>query len=116
MTFTALQNWAKCLAIAVAWSIACLASAQAGSATLPASVGLPETEQSSEPFGLATSPLPAGDLVRKWLNVESRLDDEGVQLALCQADRQGCESTAALQFLAVIDNAAAHDVRVRPGD
>src|SRR5262245_9980891 len=60
-----------------------------------------------EPFGLATSILSEGGLRDKWLSVQRRLADELVQLALCEGDREGCVSPAALKFLAVIDDAKA---------
>ena len=50
----------------------------------------------AEPFGLAASFLPSGGLRDKWLGVQRRLDDEMVQLALCEGDRDGCVSPATL--------------------
>src|SRR5260370_17487703 len=60
-------------------------------------------QKSAEPFGLAASALSDGGLRQKWLGVQRRLDDEMVQLALCEGDRDGCVSPAALQFPAIID-------------
>ncbi len=37
-------------------------------------------------------PSPSGGLRDKWLGVQRRLDDEMVQLALCEGDRDGCAS------------------------
>ena len=51
--------------------------------------------QSAEPFGLAASALPGGGLRDKWIAVQRRLDDEMVQLALCEGDRDNCASAAA---------------------
>jgi predicted transglutaminase-like cysteine proteinase len=55
-------------------------------------------------------------LREKWLGVERKLDDERVQLALCDGDREHCVSPAALQLLAIVDNARARDGRARLGE
>jgi len=73
-------------------------------------------ERSGEPFGLSASPLSAGALREKWLTLEHRLDDERVQLALCDGDRERCASEAALQFLAIVDAARERDGRARLGE
>ena len=73
-------------------------------------------ERSAEPFGLAASILPAGGLRDKWLAVQRRLDDEMVQLALCEGDRDGCASTAALKFLDIVDAGQAREGRARLGE
>jgi predicted transglutaminase-like cysteine proteinase len=73
-------------------------------------------QRSAEPFGLAASPLGGGGLYEKWLGVQRRLDDELVQLALCDGDRDGCVSPAALKFLAIIDAAKLRDGRARLGE
>ena len=71
---------------------------------------------SNEPFGLQASKLFAGGIGDKWRAVERRLDDERVQLALCDGDRDRCVSPAALQFLAIVDNARAREGRARLGE
>jgi predicted transglutaminase-like cysteine proteinase len=70
----------------------------------------------AEPFGLAASPLPGGGLRDKWLAMQRRLDDEMVQLALCEGDRDGCASAAALKFLDIVDGARAREGRARLGE
>jgi predicted transglutaminase-like cysteine proteinase len=72
--------------------------------------------RSREPFGLSASPLSWGGLREKWLGVERKLDDERVQLALCDGDRDRCVSPAALQLLAIVDNARAREGRARLGE
>ena len=52
----------------------------------------------------------------KWLGVQHRLDDEMVQLALCEGDRENCVSPAALQFLAIVDTAKTREGRARLGE
>jgi predicted transglutaminase-like cysteine proteinase len=74
------------------------------------------TEPSAEPFGLAAALLPGGGLHDKWLGVQRRLDDEMVQLALCEGDRDGCASPAALKFLDIVDAARAREGRARLGE
>jgi predicted transglutaminase-like cysteine proteinase len=72
--------------------------------------------KSAEPFGLATTILSGGGLRDKWLTVQRRLEDELVQLALCEGDRERCVSPAALKFLAIVDAAKARDGRARLGE
>ena len=69
----------------------------------------------AEPFALPATLLSEGGLRDKWLGVEHKLDDERVQLALCDGDRERCVSPAALQLLAIVDVARAHDGRARLG-
>ncbi|MBR0691972.1 transglutaminase-like cysteine peptidase [Bradyrhizobium lablabi] len=73
-------------------------------------------KSSAEPFGLPTALLSAGGLRDKWLGVLRRLDDELVQLAICEGDREGCVSPEALRFLAIVDHARARDGRARLGE
>ena len=72
-------------------------------------------EKSAEPFGLFVSPMTSGGLREKWLGVQRRLEDEMVQLALCEGDREGCASPAALQFLDIVDAAKGREGRARLG-
>jgi predicted transglutaminase-like cysteine proteinase len=72
--------------------------------------------KSAEPFGRFATILSTGGLREKWLGVERKLDDERVQLALCDGDRDRCVSPAALQFLAIVDTAKAREGRARLGE
>ena len=72
--------------------------------------------QSPEPFGLVASSLPSGGLLDKWTSVQHQLDDEMVQLALCEGDRDGCVSPAALKFLDIVDAARSREGRARLGE
>jgi predicted transglutaminase-like cysteine proteinase len=85
-----------------------------------AALNSPETsdpvERSAEPFGLLASQLSGGGLREKWLGVQRRLDDERVQLALCEGDPDRCASPAALQFLAIVETARAREGRARLGE
>jgi predicted transglutaminase-like cysteine proteinase len=73
-------------------------------------------QRSAEPFALAASSLTSGGLHDKWLGVQHRLDDEMVQLALCEGDRDGCVSPAALKFLDIVDVARSREGRARLGE
>src|ERR1700737_2131848 len=86
----------------------------AGTLVSPGSAAV--VKKSAEPFGLFASVLSGGGLWGKWLEVERKLDDERVQLALCDGDRERCVSPAALQFLAIVDNARAREGRARLGE
>jgi predicted transglutaminase-like cysteine proteinase len=72
--------------------------------------------RSAEPFGRSASEVSAGTLQEKWRGLARKLDDEAVQLALCDGDRDRCVSEAALQLLAIVDNARARDGRARLGE
>jgi predicted transglutaminase-like cysteine proteinase len=106
-----------------AWRAAIIACGLAwfGAADLRAETAEPAappelTERSAEPFGLAASALPDGGLRDKWVGVQRRLDDEMVQLALCEGDRDGCVSPAALKFLDIVDAARSREGRARLGE
>jgi predicted transglutaminase-like cysteine proteinase len=104
-------------AIALAWGMACLGPAgDLAAGTLVPSESPEVGGGSAEPFGLFASTLSFGALREKWLGVERKLDDERVQLALCDGDRDRCVSPAALQFLAIVDNAKAREGRARLGE
>jgi predicted transglutaminase-like cysteine proteinase len=69
-----------------------------------------------QPFGLSVSTVPTGALQDKWLGLKRKLDDERVQIALCDGDRDRCASDAALQFLAIVDSARLREGRARLGE
>ena len=89
------------------------AAALAGPAGLP--YGLTFSTETAQPFGLSVSPVDRGDLHIKWSGVARRLEDERVQLALCDGDREHCASEAALKFLAIVDSGRQHEGRARLG-
>jgi predicted transglutaminase-like cysteine proteinase len=105
-----------------AWRAALLAcsmafagsGAMADPLAVPASLKL--SGDSGEPFGLTTTPVYAGGLRAKWLGVEKKLDDERVQLALCDGDRENCASDAALKFLSIVDAGRQREGRARLGE
>jgi predicted transglutaminase-like cysteine proteinase len=95
----------------LAWSGS---SAIADPLVVPANLTL--TTDSVEPFGLSTTPIHSGGLRAKWLGVTQKLDDERVQLALCDGDRERCASDAALKFLAIVDAGRQREGRARIGE
>jgi predicted transglutaminase-like cysteine proteinase len=61
--------------------------------------------ESDEPFGLLAFRAPEGLLWAKWRGVEAAIDEEAGTLAQCRHDVERCPSSAALRFLAMIDEA-----------
>jgi predicted transglutaminase-like cysteine proteinase len=86
----------------------------AGTLLSPGSADL--VRKSAEPFGVFAFRLSGGGVREKWLGVQRKLDEERVQLALCDGDRDRCVSPAALRFLAIVDSAKAREGRARLGE
>jgi predicted transglutaminase-like cysteine proteinase len=108
------HTWrAVALACSMVW-FGPAADLAAGTLISPGALDL--IRKSAEPFGLFASRMSAGGLREKWMGVERKLSDERVQLALCDGDRARCVSPAALQFLAIVDNARAREGRARLGE
>jgi predicted transglutaminase-like cysteine proteinase len=104
------------LACALVWS-GPAADLAAGTLEQAEALSAPQmSEPSAEPFGVSTSRIFAGPLREKWRNVERKLDDERVQIALCDGDRERCASPAALRFLAIVDSARSREGRARLGE
>jgi predicted transglutaminase-like cysteine proteinase len=102
-------------AVTVALGLASLVpAADAGTLLSPGAAAMLRT--AVEPFGLSSAVLTYGGLRDKWLAVERRLDDERVQLALCDGDRTHCVSPAALKLLAIVDDARGQKGRARLGN
>jgi predicted transglutaminase-like cysteine proteinase len=108
------QTWR---AVVLAWALVWLGpAANLNAGTLISPGMLDSIRKSAEPFGLFASRLSGGSLLEKWKGVEHKLEDEMVQLALCDGDRERCVSPAALQFLAIVDTARAREGRARFGE
>ena len=104
-------------AVALACGLASIASTTTLVAATPDTFKPFETAaRSAEPFGLSVSAVLAGALQDKWLGLARKLDDDGVQIALCDGDRDRCASDAALQFLAIVDSGRLREGRARLGD
>src|SRR4029077_11597941 len=102
--------------VALASSLLWLATADLKAASLILPCDWDLIQKPAEPFGLSASRIYGGGLREKWMGVERKLGDERVQLALCDGDRARCASPAALQFLAIVDNARAREGRARLGE
>jgi predicted transglutaminase-like cysteine proteinase len=72
--------------------------------------------KSAEPFGVFAFAMSTGGLRQKWFALKDQLDDDMVQLALCDGDRDHCASPAALKLLAIVDQARTRDGRARLGE
>lgn len=101
--------------------LACTIAWVAGATALRATpVGLPASLiaaiHRAEPFGGEARDISAGVLNDKWRELERKLDDERVQIALCDGDREHCVSPAALRFLTIVDQARAREGRARLGE
>lgn len=72
--------------------------------------------KSAEPFGVFAFAISTGGLRQKWFALKEKLDDDMVQLALCDGDRDNCASPAALKLLAIVDQARSRDGRALLGE
>jgi predicted transglutaminase-like cysteine proteinase len=104
---------AAVFACGLAWS---MASTHAVAGALDVTGSLELSGGAAEPFGLAVTPVYGGGLLAKWQGVARKIDDERVQLALCDGDRERCVSDAALKLLAVIDQGRSREGRARLGE
>src|ERR1700676_4196602 len=112
-----LSHSRACRAIILACGMAWFwPAAELAAATLISPGAANLIRKSAEPFGLFAATMSWGGMREKWLGVERKLDDERVQLALCDGDRDHCVSPAALRLLAIVDNAKARDGRARLGE
>jgi predicted transglutaminase-like cysteine proteinase len=101
----------------VACGIAYFGPVTAGYATVLDSIGAPRAaSEPAEPFHLWTSRIFWGGLAAKWQGVAHKLDDERVQLALCDGDRENCASDAALQLLSIVEGGRQREGRARLGE
>lgn len=111
-------NHARLLrAAAITCGLLYFSPANAFDAAAPMRLGAQVHEAlAAEPFGLTASPVSAGALHDKWAALNRKLDDERVQLALCDGDRDGCVSDPALRLLAIVDSGRAREGRARFGE
>lgn len=89
---------------------------QAGPIGQPAALSAALTAAASGPFGRPAIQLTGGPVMDKWTGLARKLEDERVQIALCDGDRDHCVSPAALRFLSIVDQARARDGRARLGE
>jgi predicted transglutaminase-like cysteine proteinase len=91
-----------------------VADLRAGTLLSPGPASL--VRKSTEPFGVFAFAISAGRIRDKWFHLKDKLDDEMVQLALCDGDRENCVSPAALKLLAIVDQARTREGRARLGE
>jgi predicted transglutaminase-like cysteine proteinase len=108
------RAWRAVLLLCGLILIGSAADLRAGTLLSPGSAVL--VRKSAEPFGVFAFAISAGQLRQKWFQLKDKLDDEMVQLALCDGDRERCVSPAALKLLAIVDQARARDGRARLGE
>ena len=68
--------------------ICCGPAANLSAGTLISPGTLNMMRKSAEPFGLIAIKLSAGGLAEKWNGLGAKLEDDMVQLALCDGDRE----------------------------
>jgi len=73
----------------------------------------PAAAEVDEPFGLPAFRAPEGLLWAKWRGVEAAIDEDAGTLAQCRNDTEHCTSSAALRFLAMIEQAQRASGRER---
>ncbi|WP_027549625.1 transglutaminase-like cysteine peptidase [Bradyrhizobium sp. Cp5.3] len=108
------RAWRAILVVCGLILLGSAAELRAGTLLSPGSALL--VRKSTEPFGVFAFALSAGDLRQKWFALKDRIDDDMVQLALCDGDRDNCASPAALKLLAIVDKARAREGRARLGE
>jgi len=108
------RAWRAILAVCGLALLGSAADLRAGTLLAPGPGVL--VRKSAEPFGVFAFAISSGSLQQKWSALKSRLDDDMVQLALCDGDRDNCASPAALKLLAIVDQARARDGRARLGE
>src|SRR5690349_12357502 len=102
-------------AVVIACGLACLWPAVGQAAALQPAIAF-DPAGAAEPFGLSVFSLDEGALHDKWQKLARQLDDDRVQLALCDGDRDNCVSPAALRLLGIVDAARLREGRARLGE
>src|SRR6516162_226527 len=105
------RAWRAVLLLCGLTLVGSAADLRAGTLLTPGPAAL--VRKSAEPFGVFAFAISGGSMQQKWFRLKEKLDDEMVQLALCDGDRQGCVSPAALKLLAIVDQARSREGRAR---
>ena len=108
------RAWRAVLLLCGLTLVGSAADLRAGTLLTPGPAAL--VRKSAEPFGVFAFAISGGSMQQKWFRLKEKLDDEMVQLALCDGDRQGCVSPAALKLLAIVDQARSREGRARLGE
>ena len=108
------RAWRAVIALCGLMLLGSAADLRAGTLLSPGAGVL--VRKSAEPFGLFAFAVSSGGLRQKWFALKEQLDDDMVQLALCDGDRDHCASPAALKLLAIVDQVRTRDGRARLGE
>jgi predicted transglutaminase-like cysteine proteinase len=108
------RAWRAVIALCGLILLGSVADLRAGTLLSPGAGML--VRKSAEPFGVFAFAISAGSVRQKWFALKDKLDDDMVQLALCDGDRDHCASPAALKLLAIVDQARNRDGRARLGE
>ena len=108
------RAWRAVIALCGLMLLGSAADLRAGTLLSPGAGVL--VRKSAEPFGLFAFAVSSGRLRQKWFALKEQLDDDMVQLALCDGDRDHCASPAALKLLAIVDQVRTRDGRARLGE
>lgn len=77
---------------------------------------VPEVAELAEPFDRPTSDVATGPLADKWQAVQQTIAAEMGVVALCRFDLTLCPSTAAIEFLSIVERARQHDGLAQAGE
>jgi predicted transglutaminase-like cysteine proteinase len=75
---------------------------------------IPAPQLSAEPFQLAPTITPPGEMLAKWNELQARVRADARALAACRANESGC-SEAARRFLTIVEFGRKHKGRARLG-
>lgn len=78
-------------------------------------LGLTAQTDLGEPFGLATAAAPEGPLWVTWRSLQSQMKAEQATVEQCRRDLQNCSSSAALKFIAIVDEGKPYEGLARIG-
>lgn len=78
-------------------------------------LGLTAQTDIGEPFGLATAVAPEGPLWATWTDLELKTKAEQVLIPQCRVDPHSCSSSAALRFLAIVNDGKQYEGIARIG-
>jgi predicted transglutaminase-like cysteine proteinase len=79
-------------------------------------LGLAAQAGPGEPFGLATVAAPEGPLSASWRKLQRQMKTEQPLIARCRAEPHACRSTAALRFVAIVNEGKRHEGLARIGN
>lgn len=78
-------------------------------------LGLAAQADLNEPFGLPTVAAPEGPLWVTWRKLQSDMQSEQPTIARCRAEPSACGSSAALRFIAIVNEGLGKEGIIRIG-